>query len=442
MHCCLLQPMAEPEPCVSHRVPQSPSCGFDLAAWLCIMSTSCAHRMHSVSDWQTAVALVLHTCEFGCRMWNSCRLTRSLDLCLSPQGFDDQPGVEPQRLLSAQCRHHLLQPVAVQLDDLQVETGSWGLQSPCPPHCPYHPHRSQLSSRPSSSSLDFCTAGLCGTDACLHKQQTNNYKKIWGKKKKKTRDCVQFKGLIFAQRSYIFRAWHLCWAAVRIRTLAECVFVSCLMPGGKVKGREMNCDAFVALETERSNILILGATGPDEHTGGAVTYMHLHLHPHIQYWDDTYLILVCWLKNWMCCYIQTPPHTQIHVWWHAKIYRVCHITRGVCSIWWIVYRSGVCGRGKLFTRPGSNITCKCCVFQTAWSYRFGWSLLNHDDADGVSKAASWRESNNQMFPPDCVSFLSFILLSNVANATRLSHEGFITPWKAFEYLTRVWLLAK
>lgn len=51
----------------------------------------------------------------------------------------------------------------------------------------------------------------------------------------------------------------------------------------KVKGREMNFGAFVVPETERSNILILGATGPDEHTGGAVTYMHLHLHTRLQH---------------------------------------------------------------------------------------------------------------------------------------------------------------
>lgn len=49
----------------------------------------------------------------------------------------------------------------------------------------------------------------------------------------------------------------------------------------------MNCGAFVALEAERSNILPLGAMGPDEDTGGTVTYMHLHLHPHIQHSTET-----------------------------------------------------------------------------------------------------------------------------------------------------------
>lgn len=71
-----------------------------------------------------------------------------------------------------------------------------------------------------------------------------------------------------------------------------CLFVSCLVQGWGVHGREMNRRVFVALEGERSNILILGATGPDEDTGGAVTYMHLHLHPYIYYRGGAYLILV------------------------------------------------------------------------------------------------------------------------------------------------------
>lgn len=50
-----------------------------------------------------------------------------------PQGFDDQPGVQPQRLLSAQCRHHLVGSVAVQLHDLQVEEGGGKPRSSIPP---------------------------------------------------------------------------------------------------------------------------------------------------------------------------------------------------------------------------------------------------------------------------------------------------------------------
>lgn len=55
--------------------------------------------------------------------------------------------------------------------------------------------------------------------------------------------------------------------------------MSCLVQGWGVHGREMNRRVFVALEGERSNILILGATGPDEDTGGAVTYMHFTCKP-------------------------------------------------------------------------------------------------------------------------------------------------------------------
>lgn len=43
---------------------------------------------------------------------------------------------------------------------------------------------------------------------------------------------------------------------------------------------------------ERSNILILGATEQDDDTGGAVTYMHLHVRTHTEYRGDAYLIHV------------------------------------------------------------------------------------------------------------------------------------------------------
>lgn len=106
--------------------------------------------LHGSASWCCIHVKLTEECEV------CVRLHLLLDLCLLPQGFDDQPGVEPQWFLSAQRRHHLLQSVTIQLDDLQVETGSWGLQSPqpLPLHCPYHQHRSQLSSYPSSSSLD------------------------------------------------------------------------------------------------------------------------------------------------------------------------------------------------------------------------------------------------------------------------------------------------
>lgn len=126
-HCWVLQPMAEPEPCMPHRVNH---------VWSGCMVLHHEHELctqNALVLWQTAVALFLHTCKVSCEL---CLLTCSLDLRLSPQGFDDQPGVEPQRLLSAQRRHHLIQPITVQLDDLQVETGSQGLQfpqSPLPP---------------------------------------------------------------------------------------------------------------------------------------------------------------------------------------------------------------------------------------------------------------------------------------------------------------------
>lgn len=142
-------------------------------------------------------------------------------------------------------------------------------------------------------------------------------------------------------------------------------------------------------------------------------------------------------------YKHTHKHTHMDVWWHAKIYSVCHITRGVCSIWWVVYRSSVGGRGKLWTGPGSKWGEKKICF--SMELRSGWSLLN-DNTDGVSKIASWRENNIKIFKiflwPCELPVIQF-LLSHVANPTCPSHEGFIEPfWKAFEYLTRVWTLSE
>lgn len=131
--------------------------------------------------WQTAVALFLHTCKVSCEL---CLLTCSLDLRLSPQGFDDQPGVEPQRLLSAQRRHHLIQPITVQLDDLQVETGSQGLQFPQSPLPPMPlPFNTEANSPPALSSSSLGSVPIAqpvfyGTEACLHKRKTKNLKNL------------------------------------------------------------------------------------------------------------------------------------------------------------------------------------------------------------------------------------------------------------------------
>lgn len=142
LYCWWLQPLAEPEP----HVPQSESL---LAAWFCILNhTECIQLVTG-----RLRLLWCCICEVNWRVWCLCAFSSSLGLYLSPQGFDDQPGVEPQRLLSTQRCHHLLQPIAVQLYDLQVDTGSWGPQSQHPSHCLLRSHRSQLSSCPSSTSL-------------------------------------------------------------------------------------------------------------------------------------------------------------------------------------------------------------------------------------------------------------------------------------------------
>lgn len=49
-------------------------------------------------------------------------------------------------------------------------------------------------------------------------------KELKNLRQKKKNGAENFKGLIFAQRSYIFRAWHLRLAAVWICTFAKCLF--------------------------------------------------------------------------------------------------------------------------------------------------------------------------------------------------------------------------
>lgn len=70
----------------------------------------------------------------------------------------------------------------------------------------------------------------------------------------------------------------------------------------------MNC---CLCGSARSNILILGA---EEETGGAVTYMHkcVHIHAHVQYNDDTYLVYMCLLKG-LDVLLLKKTHTHGHL---------------------------------------------------------------------------------------------------------------------------------
>lgn len=120
--------------------------------------------------------------EFAARC-GVCVCSPALCFCLLPQGFHDQPGVKPQWLLSAQRRHHLLQPFAVQLHDLQVDTRSRGLHSQLPgpflPPTAPPPHNGrqqrQHSPCPSPSSLDSVplaqTVSIELKHACTNRRQ-------------------------------------------------------------------------------------------------------------------------------------------------------------------------------------------------------------------------------------------------------------------------------
>lgn len=127
-------------------------CRADPPAWFLLMSTS--HSQPSVGPRQTGVARGLHISDF---LWRRC----SPRVCLLSQGLDDQPGVQPQRLLPAQRRHRLLQPLPVQLHDLQVETGG-----PAPP-----PPSLLTPSTRTPAFLHLWTLFTSHNHSCLHKRR-------------------------------------------------------------------------------------------------------------------------------------------------------------------------------------------------------------------------------------------------------------------------------
>lgn len=222
LHCWLLQPMAEPEPRVPHRVNPSPSWLHGSASWARIVHTECIQLV--------AGRLRLLWCcifEVRCRVWSLCALTCSSGSLSLTSGVRWPAW---SRATAASLSSAPPPPPPANRSPARWSPGRhWKLRTSTPTTIlsPPHPHPFSLPLQEPTLLLPFlvifrlcsyCTASLYGTEACLHKQR----------QKDKNRLCVQFKGLIFAQRLYIFRAWHLCWAAVWIRTLAECLFrVSC-----------------------------------------------------------------------------------------------------------------------------------------------------------------------------------------------------------------------
>lgn len=245
------------------------------------------HRVHSAGRWQAAVAPVLLV-ELSCsgEVFPS---ASHVFLCLpaplpAPQGFHDQPGVEPQRLLSAQRRHHLLQPLAVQLNDLQVDpnTKDFAPSSrlfllppggsrtrPPPPNLPSCPSSCSLDSVPLAQPV---SAGL--THACTNRRQ--RFKKAKNTKAKRiNRLCVQFKGLIFAQKVINFFFFFCVCARARV--------LGILLPGGNFN-RNIN-RMFVSggegMMTSKRNEAIFSSRETQEQdvrhwSRCYILYMHLH----------------------------------------------------------------------------------------------------------------------------------------------------------------------
>ncbi|GAA6074040.1 uncharacterized, partial [Tachysurus ichikawai] len=84
-------------------------------------------------------------------------------------GFDDEPGVESQRILSAQRRHHVLQPITVQLHDLQVEPGDTRWMT----------GRSARPSKKKNNIFDISAVALKGFDLRCHGARLSCWSVRW-----------------------------------------------------------------------------------------------------------------------------------------------------------------------------------------------------------------------------------------------------------------------
>lgn len=272
---------------------------------------------------------MLHICEVRVRSYFL------LISCFFLQGFDDQPGVESQRLLSAQRRHHLLQSISIQLDDLQVEA-----ESSIPPT----PQLKFLSC-PSSTSLDSVPIAQPvsnRTEACLHKQKTKNKKNLRQKNKEKQRPCTILKGW-FLHKGHIFFMPGT-WAGQQFESEISRMFVCAVSHvGGKVKGREMRCVCLCGSGSWKKQYSHPGSYGT-EWTHWRRCYIYAFTSAPTEYsTETTHTSFLCarW-KNWMCCYIQTPlhMHTNIRTFEDMQKFTVFAILpEGFVQIWWIVYRS-------------------------------------------------------------------------------------------------------
>lgn len=189
MHCWLLQPMAEPERCVPHWVNDSPSCRFDLAAWLCIM--------------------MLHICEIGWTVWSLCPLTCSLGSLSLTSGVRWPAW---SRATAVSLSSAPPPPPPVSHSPARWSPGrNWKLRTSIltvPSPSTALTINTEANSPPTLPrrlwTLFLLHSQSLWNWSMLAQTEDKEFKKPEAKRKKT--DCVQFKGLIFAQRSYIFRA--------------------------------------------------------------------------------------------------------------------------------------------------------------------------------------------------------------------------------------------
>ena len=140
-------------------------------------------------------------------MWADARVSSWLRLSLL-QGLHDQPRVQSQWLLPAECRHHLLQPVPVQFHDFQVEgTPTWTTTPSMPLFC--SPLRGSTPScfvlygarHPSDGEVSEWKRSMLAQTKSPKKKNDKKTTKRNGKPKIV---CTKFKGLFFPHKGHVF----------------------------------------------------------------------------------------------------------------------------------------------------------------------------------------------------------------------------------------------
>ena len=144
----------------------------------------------------------------------------------------------------------------------------------------------------------------------------------------------------------------------------------------------------------------------------ALLHICIYIYTHVYSTEMTHtsFLCACWKTGSAVTYKQ--HHTHVNTWMFENMQKFtvfAILPEGFVQSGKIVYRSSVCvcvcvGMVNSELDLGRISPANTFCFSNRMVQRNGWSLLNPDGADGVSRAASWRENGIQIFSRGCVSF--------------------------------------